>query len=278
MNNKNIVKLKKLTIKEEYLSLDDISAEDIALLTSKAGIKHLVKQDTFNIATINTILKDLAYEQQLRKLQVEIIKLQKYVIENQKKIIILFEGRDSAGKGGTIRRIMERANPRHISEIAFPKPSQADKSSWYFNRYVNKLPQAGHIVLFNRSWYNRAIIEPVNNFCSDTEYQNFMNDVLNFENMLMRDGCQIIKLYFSISKTEQKKRINLLSNDELSSWRLSIVDKNALSLWDKYTEYKNTMFTQTSDTNNPWAIVNSNSEISARLSAIKYILSQVDYQ
>jgi polyphosphate kinase 2 len=274
----NIIKLEKTIIKEPYENIDDISSDDLELLLSKKGLKHLIKHNEFEIYNLNKVLRQLAYEKRLRELQVELIKMQDYVIENNKKVIIVFEGRDSAGKGGAIRRIMEHMNPRHISEVALPKPSDADRETWYFSRYVDKLPRAGHIVLFNRSWYNRAIVEPVNGFCTEDEYQMFMDDVIHFENMLMRDGYELVKLYFSVSKSQQEKRITALESDALKSWKLSDVDKHAIELWDKYTEYKKLMFENTSSEHNPWVVIRANSKMSARISTIEYILSTINYQ
>ncbi|CAC9529365.1 UDP-galactose-lipid carrier transferase (EC [uncultured Gammaproteobacteria bacterium] len=273
----NTIKLENKIIKTKYNSFDELNEDDLKLLNSKKGVKYLIKQDEINMSAINKVLRQIHYELQLSELQVELIKLQKDVIKKGKRMVILFEGRDTAGKGGAIRRFMEHINPRHATEIALPKPTEGEKKSWYLQRYIKNLPEPGNIVFFNRSWYNRAIVEPVNGFCTNAEYEKFMQEVIDFENMLIKDDIHLIKFYFSISKSEQQERLELIKNNPLKLWKVSNVDKRAIELWDKYSEYKNKMFEQTATKNNPWVILNSNSKMSARINAINYVLSKIDY-
>ncbi|MBL4605372.1 MAG: polyphosphate kinase 2, partial [Flavobacteriaceae bacterium] len=167
------------------------------------------------------------YERRLKELQVEVIKLQTWAIQNNEKIVVLFEGRDAAGKGGAIRRITERINPRHIRIVALSKPTESEQSQWYFQRYIQQLPKAGEMVFFNRSWYNRAVVEPVNGFCTQEEYKIFMTQVNDFERMILDSGIHLVKIYMSISKKEQAKRFDEIKNDPLKQWKMSPVDEKA---------------------------------------------------
>jgi len=191
---------------------EDLSDEDIALLNSKFGQKQLFLSKNVNI---ERVLRWTKYENTLRELQVELIKLQTWVINNNQKVVILFEGRDAAGKGGAIRRITAHMNPRNFKVIALPKPSKDEKGQWYFQRYVNQLPNPGHITFFDRSWYNRAIVEPVNGFCTDEEYDTFLSQVNHFEKMLGDSGIHLIKFYFSITKDEQATRFEEMRKSPL---------------------------------------------------------------
>lgn len=238
-------------------------------------LTYLFKKEKVNI---NKIKKRIEYKNELKKLQIELVKLQKYVQEKQLRVVVLVEGRDAAGKGGAIRRFTHYLNPRNTRVVALPKPTKAEKSQWYFQRYINHLPNAGEIVFFDRSWYNRAIVEPVNNFCSRKQYNNFMNQVQDFEHMLMEDGIVLIKLWFSISKKEQEKRFKERESNPLKQWKLSPIDLEAQNKWDEYTKYKNLMFAKTHSNMSPWIIVQGNNKKEARLESIRYVLSKINYE
>ena len=250
------------------------SLRDLKLLSSKKALVYLLSEPN---ATILKTLRYVKYEINLKKLQIELIKLQKWVSINDKKVILVFEGRDSAGKGGAIRRVIEHLNPRKIKVVALPKPTENERSQWYFQRYINHFPTKENIVLFDRSWYNRAVVEPVNNFCSEDEYLFFMDQVNEFEKMITDSNTYLIKLYFSISKDEQLKRFNDIKKSSLKKWKFSNVDSKAQKLWKKYTYYKDQMFLKTNTSNSPWNIIEANRKINARTEAIKIILEKIPY-
>ncbi|NND94967.1 MAG: polyphosphate kinase 2 [Flavobacteriales bacterium] len=259
-------------LKEKTLTL---SKEDVELLNSKVGLKYLLadkKTDVFKA------LRMARYETSLQELQAELIKLQNWTIKHGKKVVIIFEGRDAAGKGGAIRRITSRINPRYYRIVALPKPSIEEEGQWYFQRYVNKLPKPGEIVLFDRSWYNRAVVEPVNEFCTDDEYKVFMGQVNNFEKMIQESDTYLIKFYFSISKEEQLKRFKEIKSSPLKKWKISPVDLKAQELWDKYTEYKELMFKNTNTENAPWIILDADRKTRARIDALQHILKVIPYK
>jgi polyphosphate kinase 2 len=224
------------------------------------------------------VLRYVKYEYELEELQVELIKLQKWVIENKKRVCILFEGRDAAGKGGAIRRITHHMNPRFYRVVALPRPTEMEKGQWYFQRYINKLPNPGEMVCFDRSWYNRAVVEPVNGFCTHEEYERFMDEVNSFESMLVRDGMILIKFYFSITKEEQAERFLDIKENPLKRWKMSPVDEKAQDLWDVYKKYKEKMFTHTDTENTPWIIIEANRKTKARLEAVNHVLDNVPYK
>ncbi len=219
----------------------------------------------------------LEYEKQLTQLQIELLKLQNYVKKEGLKVLMIFEGRDAAGKGGTIKRISEHLNPRGARIVALEKPSDIEKTQWYFQRYVQHLPSAGEIVLFDRSWYNRAMVEPVMGFCSTEEHHEFLREVPDFEKMLVKSGIVLIKFYFSVSKDEQAKRFKEREVDPLKQYKLSPVDKESQKLWDQYTIAKFSMLMSSNTDVAPWTIVKSDNKKEARLNCIKYILSKVNY-
>lgn len=254
--------------------LENLTEKDIKLLNTKQGKIELLRDDPINV---KKALRRTKYLKKLIDLQEELIKMQQWVSDKNKRIAILFEGRDAAGKGGAIRRFIEHMNPRLLRVVALPAPTESEKGQWYFQRYVLQLPNPGEMVFFNRSWYNRAIVEPVNGYCSQKQYREFMAQIGDFERMLSSDGIQIIKLWFSISKEEQEKRFKEIRKDPLKQWKLSPVDDRALELWDDYTYYKNTMFSKTSGSNCPWNIIQANTKAFARIEAIKYVLRAVDY-
>ena len=231
-----------------------------------------------NGKSIEKALKRVGYEQNLINLQVELIKLQNWVYENKKRVLIIFEGRDAAGKGGAIKRFTERLNPRRYRVVALPKPTEIEVGQFYFQRYFAHLPNPGEIVFFDRSWYNRAIVEPVFGFCTQEQYEKFMQEVPEIEHALIDDGIIMIKFWFSISKKEQKKRFKERMTNPLKQWKLSPVDMQAQKMWDKITYYKEEMFSRTHTTFSPWIIVKSNDKKSARLESIRYVLSQIPYE
>lgn len=218
-----------------------------------------------------------AYEKQKYNLQVELLKLQAWVKETKQKVVILFEGRDAAGKGGTIKRFMEHLNPRGARVVALEKPTESEKGQWYFQRYVQNLPTAGEIVLFDRSWYNRAGVEKVMGFCSDEEYSEFIKQVPAFERMLVNSGIHLIKFWFSVSRDEQKRRFKERENHPLKQWKLSPVDMASLNKWEEYTKAKEAMFFETDTADAPWTVIKSDCKKRARLNALRYVLTKLNY-
>jgi polyphosphate kinase 2 len=253
----------------------EINKQDIELLNSKKGLLALLNEDTLNIPKT---LRYLKYEHRLEKLQVELIKLQSWVVQNKKKVVIIFEGRDAAGKGGAIRRIVQHLNPREYRVVALPKPDEVEKGQWYFQRYINQLPRAGEIVFFDRSWYNRAVVEPVNKFCTQREYKLFMEQVNDIERMWIKSGIYLIKFYFSISKEEQERRFGEIKVSPIKKWKYSPVDQKAQNLWEVYTSYKNKMFNLTNTKISPWVVINANRKTRARIEALEYILKKIPYK
>lgn len=211
-------------------------------------------------------------------LQTEMVRMQNWLIQNDKRLVILFEGRDSAGKGGAIMRFIRYINPRFYRVVALNKPTKEEKGQWFFQRYIANLPQPGEIVFFDRSWYNRAVVEPVMGFCTEEQYQLFLKQVVQVENMLIEDGCQLIKLWFSIDQEEQQKRISERKINPLINWKLSSVDLQAQMKWNEYTHYKEEMFKHTSSPQSPWVIIKGNHKDNARKEAMRYVLSQVPYE
>lgn len=223
------------------------------------------------------VLDKYYYEMLLLQLQAELVDFQKWVQKEEKKIAIIFEGRDASGKGGTIRRFSEHLNPRAMRIVALNKPTEIERKQWYFNRYIKELPNASEIVFFDRSWYNRAVVEPVMGFCSPEQYERFMLQVPEFEHMLYESGTKVIKLWFSVSIDEQKKRFSGRLGNPLKKWKFSPVDQKSQDLWEEYSYYKNQMFARTHTAFSPWIIVKSDNKRRARVESIKYVLSQFDY-
>jgi polyphosphate kinase len=219
----------------------------------------------------------LEYENELHRLQVELLKFQNHVKEQGLRVLMLFEGRDAAGKGGTIKRITEHLNPRGAKVVALEKPSNTERTQWYFQRYVSYLPSAGEMVLFDRSWYNRAGVEPVMGFCTEEEHKEFLREVPEFEKMIVNSGIIFIKFYFSVSKKEQAKRFDKRINDPLKQYKISPVDTEAQKLWDKYTIAKYSMLLSTNTPCAEWTVIKSDNKRKARINCIKHILSHVDY-
>ncbi|MEZ4772773.1 MAG: polyphosphate kinase 2 [Bacteroidia bacterium] len=251
-----------------------LSPEDVQILNSGIGLKHLL---TENKVDLEKCVRAARYEIRIRELQADLIKLQNWVIEQRKKVVVIFEGRDAAGKGGAIRRISAHINPRHFRIVALGIPTVEEKGQWYFQRYVNQLPHPGQMVFFDRSWYNRAVVEPVNGFCTDAEYQVFMGQVNDFEKMIIESDTYLIKFYFSITKEEQLTRFNEIKASALKKWKMTAVDHRAQELWDQYTIYKERMFALTHTERSPWVIIDANRKTNARIKAMEYILATIPY-
>ncbi|PVX86223.1 polyphosphate kinase 2 [Paraburkholderia unamae] len=217
------------------------------------------------------------YEREKYRLQVELLKLQAWVRESGQRVVILFEGRDAAGKGGAIKRFMEHLNPRGARVVALEKPTELERSQWYFQRYVQHLPSAGEIVLFDRSWYNRAGVEHVMGFCSTEQYTDFMQQAPEFERQLIRSGIHLIKFWFSVSRAEQRRRFKERKVHPLKQWKLSPVDLASLDKWDEYTHAKEAMFSQTDTADAPWTVVRSDCKKRARLNAMRFVLHKLPY-
>lgn len=252
-----------------------LSKEEVELLNTKVGLKVLFSSKEVNL---EKALERTRQEKRLKKLQEELIKLQTWVIENKKKVVVIFEGRDAAGKGGAIRRITQRINPRHFRVVALNIPTPDEKNQWFFQRYVNQLPKPGEIVFFDRSWYNRAVVEPVNGFCTKKEYETFMAQVNDFEEMIISSDTYLIKMYFSITKEEQHSRFQEIKSSPVKHWKITPVDQKAQKLWDQYTVYKNNMFEVTNTKLAPWIIIDANKKYTARIKAIEHVLKAIPYK
>ncbi|PIF01671.1 MAG: polyphosphate kinase 2 [Maribacter sp.] len=252
-----------------------LTNDDLELLNSKLGLRCLFGSKKIDL---EKTLAEVKYEFKLREQQAELVKLQTWAIENRKKIVILFEGRDAAGKGGAIRRMAAHINPRYYRIVALNKPTEDEEGQWYFQRYVNELPKPGKIVFFDRSWYNRAVVEPVNGFCDQEQYDRFMSQVNDFEKMIIASDTYLIKLYFSITKEEQKKRFEDIRKSDLKRWKLSVVDEKAQDLWDEYTKYKQVMLGDTDTEHAPWVVIKADKKTEARLKAIDYVLKAIPYK
>ena len=252
-----------------------LNAEDFENSKNSADLISLINEKNIPFSKVkNTLI----YNKELRLLQIELVKLQRYISSTNKRVAIIFEGRDAAGKGGNIRRFMEHLNPRSTRLVALNKPTEVEKGQWYFQRYIKELPNPGEIVFFDRSWYNRAVVEPVMDFCSKKQYKEFLLQVPEFEHMMYEDGVIIIKFWLSITKDEQAKRFEARKENPLKRWKFSPVDKQGQILWNKYTHFKDEMFTKTHTTYSPWMIIKTNDKKVARLETIRYVLSKFDYE
>lgn len=254
-----------------------LTKEDFESYSGKESFKKVLKTK-LNKTRYDSIINVINYESELLKLQAELVDLQQWVAKHKKRVCILFEGRDAAGKGGAIRRFTEHLNPRSMRVVSLTKPTEIEKGQWYFRRYIKELPEPGELVFFDRSWYNRAVVEPVMDFCTDEQYNSFMAQVPEFEHMLYEDGVIIIKFWFSISKEEQNKRFNSRLKNPLKQWKFSPVDKEGQIRWDKYTSYKEQMFSQTHTSFSPWIIIKTNSKKQARLESIRHVLCHFEYE
>ncbi|MDH3321541.1 MAG: polyphosphate kinase 2 [Flavobacteriaceae bacterium] len=251
-------------------------------LTREDFEKAKTQKDLFDIISqkdieIDKVLSTLRYEREKQFLQIELVKLQHWVQLNKKRVAVIFEGRDAAGKGGNIRRFTEHMNPRSMRLVALNRPTEIEKGQWYFSRYISHLPNPGEIVFFDRSWYNRAVVEPVMGFCSEEQYQQFMVQLPEFEHMLYEDGIIIIKFWLSITKDEQARRFEARKDNPLKRWKFSPVDKKGQEYWNEYSKYKELMFSKTHTSFSPWTIVKTNDKQTARLECMRYVLSQIEY-
>jgi len=258
---------KRDIIEDELKDLENINSKKSKNKSDKkkGKVQIWVKKET------------LEYEKELSKLQVELLKFQNHVKDAGLKILMIFEGRDAAGKGGTIKRITEHLNPRGARVVALEKPSDKETSQWYFQRYAKHLPSAGEIVLFDRSWYNRSMVEPVMGFCTERQHHKFLKDAPDFEKMIVDEGIQIFKFYFSVSKEEQARRFLKRETDPLKQYKLSPVDKESQRLWDEYSLAKFMMLSATHTEVAPWTIIKSDNKKKARINCIKHILNFVEY-
>lgn len=250
---------------------------EAAQLEGVTSRKELIAIAKANNIPIEKTLRKIKYEAELHQLQSEFVNLQKWVAEKKMRVAVIFEGRDASGKGGSIKRFKEHLNPRTSRVVALTKPTEVEQGQWYFRRYIKVLPNPGEIVFFDRSWYNRAVVEPVMGFCNKSQYNKFIVQVPEFEHLLYEDNLKIIKFWFSISKEEQKKRFNARLGNPLKRWKFSPVDMKGQELWDKYTYYKEQMFSKTHTNFSPWIIVKTNRKKEARLESMRYVLSQFDY-
>ena len=246
-------------------------------LSEHTAFKNKDKKKTKSRQAVWVKKFTLDYEQELKKLQIELLKWQKHVIANDQRVMLLFEGRDAAGKGGTIKRIIEHLNPRGARVVALLRPSDRERTQWYFQRYIQHLPSGGEIVLFDRSWYNRAMVEPTMGFCTDEENKRFLKDVPMLESMLVKNGIILFKFFFSVSKEEQLRRFESRETDPLKQYKISPVDREAQERWDDYTVRKFQMLNETNRTISQWTIIRSDNKKKARLNCIKHMLSKVEY-
>lgn len=240
--------------------------QDLIALSKKKGI------------SIKKHVDDRVYKDTLIRLQSELGDLQKWVSKTKRRVVIIFEGRDAAGKGGAIKRFKEHLSPRSFRVVALNKPTDIERGQWYFRRYIKELPNPGEIVFFDRSWYNRAVVEPVMGFCNDDQYRQFMVQVPEFEHMLYEDRVDVIKFWFSITKDQQKERFNARLENPLKRWKFSPVDEKGQEMWDRYTYFKEEMFSKTHTNFCPWTIIKANNKKTARLESIRHVLSQFDYE
>ena len=264
--------------KEHIISSNEahlLSESDLAKVNTREELLDLLEQKNHPLA--GEMRAYQTYRDELKGLQIELLKFQEWVVKNNKRIAILYEGRDAAGKGGAIRRFRMHLNPIHLRVVALNKPTAIEQGQWYFRRYIKELPNAGEIVLFDRSWYNRAVVEPVMGFATDAQYNRFMTQVTEFENMLHEEDTTVIKFWFSISKKEQRERFNDRILNDLKRWKFSPVDRKGQALWDEYTYYKEQMFSRTHTSFCPWVIVRANVKRQARIESIRYVLSRFEY-
>lgn len=263
---------KSKTHKKERTQLEKIK------LLEETAYKNLNTKEGDEKTAIWIKNSHLLYEIELKKLQIELMKLQRSMKESGQRILAIFEGRDAAGKGGTIKRTIAHLNPRFTRVVALVKPNETEMTQWYFQRYINHLPSAGEIVIFDRSWYNRAMVEPVMGFCTDEQNKRFLKDVPMFEEMLVKDGIKLFKFYFSVSKEVQNERFESRKTDPLKQYKLSPVDNLAQEYWDQYSVRKFQMLSETNRTISPWTIIRSNNKKKARINCIKTILTAMDYE
>jgi len=262
--------------KKETTTVKNSALQEEALVTTITKVKQKSNSKSKKVQ-IWVNKEKLDYEKELVRLQVELLKFQNHVKEKGLKVLMIFEGRDAAGKGGTIKRITEHLNPRGARIVALEKPSDQERTQWYFQRYTKHLPRAGEMVFFDRSWYNRSMVEPVMGFCSEREHHKFLKDAPEFEKMIIDEDIKIFKFYFSVSKKEQARRFKARETDPLKQYKLSPVDKESQKLWNEYSLAKFMMLSATHTDVAPWTIVKSDNKRRARINCIKHILNFVDY-
>ena len=255
-----------------------MTASNKVKLSEGEALKNINSKGSDNDIQVWIPKSTIEYEREKLKLQIELLKLQTHVKKTGQRIVMLFEGRDAAGKGGTIKRIREHLNPRGARVVALEKPSDREKTQWYFQRYTDHLPSAGEIVIFDRSWYNRSMVEPVMGFCTDEQHKRFLKYAPVFERILTKEGIILFKLYFSVSKKMQLKRFEKRSRDPLKQYKLSPVDMQAQDLWGEYTMRKFQMLLETNTTLSPWTIIRSDDKKKARINCMKHILNRLDYE
>ncbi|MDY3315949.1 polyphosphate kinase 2 [Riemerella anatipestifer] len=255
-----------------------IPKTDLEKMKTKGDLMKYLYKHQDEDSKYAALIEKIEYEDELKLLQAELVNLQNWIKNTGKKVAIIFEGRDASGKGGTIKRFAEHLNPRAMRIVALNKPTDVERGQWYFRRYIKELPNSGEIVFFDRSWYNRAVVEPVMGFCTSEQYEEYMVQVPEFEHMLYESGTHIIKFWFSVSKDEQLFRFNSRLQNPLKKWKYSPVDEKGQELWDEFTKYKNQMFSRTHNAFSPWVVVKSDNKKRARLEAIRYVLSQFNYE
>ena len=252
-----------------------ITEEEFLKIHSHDDLIEKIKDKNIDISSV---MSRIQYEKEKELLQIELVKLQQWIKKTNKRVAVIFEGRDAAGKGGNIRRFMEHLNPRSMRLVALNKPTDVERGQWYFRRYIQHLPNPGEIVFFDRSWYNRAVVEPVMGFCTEEQYRQFMVQLPEFEHMLYEDGVIIVKFWLSITKDEQIKRFKERMGNPLKRWKFSPVDKKGQEYWDVYTKYKELMFSRTHTSFSPWIIVKTNDKRAARLECMRHVLSLMEYE
>ncbi|MFK5986875.1 MAG: polyphosphate kinase 2 [Pseudomonadota bacterium] len=265
---KSLEKENKINIDGKIITADKLVTNYLSLREDNIKLKRNNRK----------AIRRFRREEELKPYQAELIKMQKYLEENNRRMIIIFEGRDASGKGGTIRRVTRYMNEKHYRIVALGKPTEEQRTQWFFQKYVRHLPHGGEVVMFDRSWYNRAMVEPVFGFCTSEEYKHFMKGVVGFERDLVRQGTILVKLYFSVTKEEQDKRFTRRKTDPLRQWKLSEVDVQAQERWDDFTKVKYEMMKRTHNSTAPWTVIRSNVKHLARLNAMKVILNSVPYE
>lgn len=255
-----------------------ISIDDFQKIETREELLAFLEKNQEENEMYSELVEKYFYEVELRQLQGELVKLQNWIQKSKRKVAVIFEGRDASGKGGTIKRFIEHLNPRAMRLVALNKPTDVERGQWYFRRYIKELPNEGEIVFFDRSWYNRAVVEPVMGFCTPEQYESYMVQVPEFEHMLYEAGTTIIKFWFSVNKEQQLYRFNRRLKNPLKKWKYSPVDEKGQELWDTFTYYKDQMFSRTHNAFSPWVIVKSDDKLRARLEAIRYVLSIFDYE
>jgi polyphosphate kinase 2 len=255
--------------------IEELSTKELELLRTEKGLETLVRES--GSKSLKAVMDKLAYKKTLKALQVELVKMQQWVVSEKKRLVLIYEGRDAAGKGGAIKRFTQHLMPRAARVVALGKPSDRERNEWYFQRYTRQLPCKGEIVLFDRSWYNRAVVEPVMEFCTEEQYNKHMEQIPVYERMLDDEGIIVVKFWFAVSKEEQAERLQARASDPLKQRKLSPVDQKAQEYWARYTHYVDHMIRMTHHEFCPWVIINGNNKHKARLESIRYVLNLLPY-